>query len=244
MVRVLILIGALSAAWATAQAELFAVARDGTLAEIITALDGRAGVTRLVDEYEQDLLMYAAAGNGDPLVIRYLVSLGFDVNRSTSQRWTPLMFAVRLNPQPLIAQVLIELGAQVGVANLAGERAIDLVRLNPNPDYASHPVARQLMPVQPLVSPTPTPPPPPQQPAQGGCCRVCRTGKACGDSCISRNNNCNRGRGCACQGVTPLDPLRVPEVRAVVRFDEGELAMGGCSFTHVALGGRLGATVV
>lgn len=30
------------------------------------------------------------------------------------------------------------------------------------------------------------------------CCRVCTTGKACGDSCIARNLNCNKGAGCAC----------------------------------------------
>lgn len=233
----------------TAQAELFGIVRDGSLADVVVALDGQSGLTRLVDEYEQDLLMYAAAGNDDPLVIRYLVSsLGFDVNRMTSQRWTPLMFAVRLNPEPLIAQALIELGAVVGTANISGERAVDMISLNPNPAYGSHPVARLLTPLQPLVSPTaplaPAQPAPPSQPTQTGCCRVCRSGKACGDSCISRNNNCNRGRGCACQGVAPLDPLFVPEVRAMASFDAGELAAVGCDFTQIALGGRFGATVL
>lgn len=33
-----------------------------------------------------------------------------------------------------------------------------------------------------------------------GCCRVCTSGKACGDSCISANETCNRGAGCACNG--------------------------------------------
>lgn len=33
------------------------------------------------------------------------------------------------------------------------------------------------------------------------CCRVCREGKACGDSCISRTQTCNVGPGCACNGV-------------------------------------------
>ena len=32
------------------------------------------------------------------------------------------------------------------------------------------------------------------------CCRVCRTGKACGDSCISRDRTCRQPRGCACNG--------------------------------------------
>lgn len=32
------------------------------------------------------------------------------------------------------------------------------------------------------------------------CCRVCTTGKACGDACIPTANNCNVGPGCACNG--------------------------------------------
>jgi hypothetical protein len=30
------------------------------------------------------------------------------------------------------------------------------------------------------------------------CCKVCSTGKACGNSCINVNYNCHKGRGCAC----------------------------------------------
>ncbi len=33
-----------------------------------------------------------------------------------------------------------------------------------------------------------------------GCCKVCRKGKACGDSCISRDYECHVGPGCACNG--------------------------------------------
>ena len=36
----------------------------------------------------------------------------------------------------------------------------------------------------------------------GSCCRVCTTGKPCGDSCISRNSTCTKGSGCACYGST------------------------------------------
>ena len=32
------------------------------------------------------------------------------------------------------------------------------------------------------------------------CCRTCTTGKACGDSCISRDKTCRVGAGCACNG--------------------------------------------
>ena len=34
----------------------------------------------------------------------------------------------------------------------------------------------------------------------GVCCRTCTTGKACGDSCISRDKTCQVGAGCACNG--------------------------------------------
>lgn len=33
-----------------------------------------------------------------------------------------------------------------------------------------------------------------------GCCKVCSKGKACGDSCISRDKECHKGKGCACDG--------------------------------------------
>lgn len=34
------------------------------------------------------------------------------------------------------------------------------------------------------------------------CCRVCQTGKACGNSCIARDKTCHKGVGCACNGST------------------------------------------
>ena len=33
-----------------------------------------------------------------------------------------------------------------------------------------------------------------------GCCKTCTTGKACGDTCISRDKTCHVGPGCACNG--------------------------------------------
>jgi hypothetical protein len=32
------------------------------------------------------------------------------------------------------------------------------------------------------------------------CCKICTTGKACGNTCISRNDICHVGPGCACDG--------------------------------------------
>lgn len=39
------------------------------------------------------------------------------------------------------------------------------------------------------------------QPARSpSCCKICRKGKACGNSCISRSYTCRKGPGCACNG--------------------------------------------
>ncbi len=32
------------------------------------------------------------------------------------------------------------------------------------------------------------------------CCKVCKTGKACGDTCIDKSATCRVGQGCACNG--------------------------------------------
>jgi len=32
------------------------------------------------------------------------------------------------------------------------------------------------------------------------CCKVCRKGKACGDSCIAKSKTCTKSPGCACNG--------------------------------------------
>jgi hypothetical protein len=32
------------------------------------------------------------------------------------------------------------------------------------------------------------------------CCKICKKGKACGDTCISRDYECHKPRGCACDG--------------------------------------------
>lgn len=36
--------------------------------------------------------------------------------------------------------------------------------------------------------------------AQVGCCKVCKKGKACGNSCIAEWKDCHKGKGCACDG--------------------------------------------
>jgi uncharacterized protein YraI len=54
----------------------------------------------------------------------------------------------------------------------------------------------------PVVAPMSTAPPsvdgPAQPPAARACCMVCSKGKACGDSCIAADKQCNKPPGCAC----------------------------------------------
>ncbi len=40
--------------------------------------------------------------------------------------------------------------------------------------------------------------PAPAQPELAVCCKICRKGKACGNSCISRSYTCHKPPGCAC----------------------------------------------
>lgn len=47
---------------------------------------------------------------------------------------------------------------------------------------------------------TPRPTPRPTTTRAPSCCRVCTTGKACGDSCIARSLTCHQPPGCACNG--------------------------------------------
>lgn len=62
----------------------------------------------------------------------------------------------------------------------------------------------------PVIVPTPTwvtivvPPTPMPEPRiiaePRSCCKICRKGKACGNSCISRSYTCHQPPGCACDG--------------------------------------------
>jgi competence protein ComEC len=58
------------------------------------------------------------------------------------------------------------------------------------------------LPQEPTSPRRPAPPRSNSVPARAttSCCKVCRSGKACGDSCIARNRTCRRTSGCACDG--------------------------------------------
>jgi len=52
--------------------------------------------------------------------------------------------------------------------------------------------------IRPFVQDSGVAAPAPTQAARRSCCRICTTGRACGNSCISRRYTCRQPRGCAC----------------------------------------------
>ncbi len=57
----------------------------------------------------------------------------------------------------------------------------------------------------PTANPTPNPTPTPAPtPTPKTCCKICTVGKACGDSCIAKENTCHQPPGCACDGFADV----------------------------------------
>lgn len=75
------------------------------------------------------------------------------------------------------------------------DQEIEVVEALPPP-----PTVTPIPPQAPAIAPTSTPlqslpiAPPPAR----ACCRTCSEGKACGDSCISKDKQCTKPPGCAC----------------------------------------------
>ena len=188
-----------------AQEDLFTTARDGSL-EQVSALLTQGFDVNATDEYGQTPLMYAATGNEDPGVITVLVDVGADVDAQTLAGWTALMYAVRDNANPDVADRLLDLGADVDLQNSDQLKALDYADENAafkgSTAYFQLSVATTTTEAAPEPEPEYTPPPATET---RSCCKYCSTGKACGDSCISRSYNCSKGVGCACN-ASDLDP--------------------------------------
>ncbi len=70
------------------------------------------------------------------------------------------------------------------------------------------------------------------------CCRVCTTGKACGNSCISRSYTCRRGPGCACDAA----PIRATPAPAAASdaVREAQRLLGRLGYDAGPADGRMG----
>jgi uncharacterized protein YraI len=80
------------------------------------------------------------------------------------------------------------------------------------------PIPPDLIPTAATVPSPPQPTNPPSQPnaPARSCCKYCRVGKACGNTCIARWKNCRVGPGCACNAS--LFPYNTTASTSVWRF--------------------------
>jgi competence protein ComEC len=102
------------------------------------------------------------------------------------------------HPSPVVIAAWENAGARVYrtdrdgtvfvVANEDGSFVITTDRAEPNG------VVR----FRPFVQDSAVSPPTPVEAVAPTCCRVCSTGKACGNSCIARDRQCHKPAGCAC----------------------------------------------
>ena len=201
------------------RASLFDLARNGSYDEVYTAVLAGEEINAS-DAYGQTVLMYAAAGNEDPNVHATLVASGAAVDARSLASWTALMYAARDNPNPEVVLRLLELGADPSQVNSEGRTALDLARGNPalQDSYVLDRLESLTVvapPPAPVVVPQAVPSapaPPPPAPVSQSCCKYCRKGYACGNTCIARNKTCHVGVGCACNaGVGTDDSLIAAE---------------------------------
>ena len=193
----------------TAQIDFLTIARDRSLDEVRAAIYLDADVNQ-VDAYGQSALMYAASHNEDLEVHALIVAAGADVNARSLAGWSALMYAVRDNPNPQVVSKLLELGADPTLTNTEGHAALHYAPENIwLQDSAALSQLRAAIPPPPPAPPAVAPPPPaaPAAPVRA-CCKLCRKGKACGNSCINRGYTCHKGVGCACNaGIGTDDAL-------------------------------------
>ena len=135
---------------------------------------------------------------------------------------TPELLATPTSPvetiliEPIRKQIFLELADAQGKGNVSEEAYNEIakrwgVTIDDLRAIASEGIEKGwLIPTGTPIPPTPMPIPPtptltysPQptpvpQPTRRACCKICRKGKACGDSCISRDKTCHQPPGCAC----------------------------------------------
>ena len=72
----------------------------------------------------------------------------------------------------------------------------------------------------PVVAPPPVAPATTAPPIARSCCRMCTTGKACGDSCINVNFTCRQPPGCACNARDLDRPVNGNLISVVTASEE------------------------
>jgi hypothetical protein len=197
---------------ALGQPAFLSVSRDGTYPDVLEAIEAGVSVN-FVDEYGQTALMYAASVNSDPEVFTLLVTSGANINAKSAAGWTALMYAARSNPNTAVVARLLELGADPKIRNGEGTLAVDLAASNSAFTGTSVLLYLEALSAAPPPAPTanPQPGPEPAPTPVRSCCKICRKGKACGNSCISRSYTCHKGPGCACNADLGTDDFITAE---------------------------------
>jgi hypothetical protein len=116
--------------------------------------------------------------------------------------FTYINFSAPFPQQSLTAVLPDSVEKHVGAARLLGQwiRVTGTVRYGR--DSAPEILCLSPSQIAPGVA-TEVPPdvrPAPVAPSRLNCCRICTTGKACGNSCIARSQTCRQPPGCACDG--------------------------------------------
>ena len=107
-----------------AQQDFLTLCRDGNLNDIDNTINAGQDVN-IADEYGQTPLMYAAAANPDPQIIKRLLEAGANIDAKTVTGWTALMYAVRDNANPEVSRALLEAGSKVDFKNEDGLMAFN-----------------------------------------------------------------------------------------------------------------------
>lgn len=142
-------------------------------------------------------------GNADPYARLYILSC-YGADRCPTQPCGPDQWAfiadVTLPGSFCLPPTEVEPTPKPSVAPTATPTQTPVVTPSPRPTASPTPIPTVRPTPRRTPTPTARPSPRPTPDPEPQCCRVCRTGKACGDSCISRDKTCHTSGGCACNG--------------------------------------------
>lgn len=162
----------------------------GTYTFLLTVSDGRTSstATTVVRAAGAVVLPVAVASRSQSVFAGTTVTL----NGSSSYHpaGLPLSYAWSFSSKPLGSLAVLSGASNANAAftpDVSGSYVLSLVVSDGVVNSLAVTVGVTVLTI-PLAPTTPT----------RTCCRVCTTGKACGDSCISRTFTCRQGVGCAC----------------------------------------------
>ena len=167
----------------------------GTASESVAQAVTPAGAVEAIWRYNGPQSTYeafspAAPQASDLLSVDFLDAVWLCVTGAPPATLTPPAGAATATPVPAAPTATPAPGATATP-----------VAASPTPPAATAtPVAASPTPPPATATPVPANPTASPVPTSSTCCKICTTGKACGDSCISKNDTCHKPPGCACNG--------------------------------------------